>query len=200
MYLRIKFVLATALFIIFLPELKAQEFSFGLKGGVNMVKVSNLRISNQIKPGFHFGFYSTYRPYRMDISITNEVNFSMKGVSLMLPDSLIENGQIQYSRSFNYVDLPLIINYHLGDNFYINGGLQSSLYAYFRRPSFHKVPYNKDNVNIIDFALILGAGINLETMGFGVRYNHSFIPTFQMERGKNHLLQFFLNYQLGGSR
>ncbi|MFN6946233.1 MAG: porin family protein [Cytophagaceae bacterium] len=179
---------------------KGQDLSYGIKGGPNLVKVGNLDITNRFKPGFHFGFYSTFRPYRMDISITNEVNFSMKGVSLVLPDSLVENGANKYTRSFNYIDLPVILNYHISDNFYISAGIQPSLYAYFKIPSWHLVPYNKDNVSIIDFSALIGAVIQMDKIGFGVRYNHSFVPTFQNDRGRNHMFQVFLAYELDTRR
>jgi hypothetical protein len=178
----------------------AQEFSVGIRGGANVSKISKMDIRSHFKPGFHFGFYTTYVPYGTNFSFTNELIFSMKGVSLTLPDSLLINEQSKYSKSLNYLDLPFLFNFHAGDALMLSAGFQPSLYLYFKEPKWNEIPFNKDNGAIIDLSLVLGAGLKInDEFVFGVRYNKSFVPAFASVaagKGKTHLIQIFLAYEL----
>jgi hypothetical protein len=115
----------------------------------------------------------------------------MRGVSLDLKDGS------KYSRSFNYIDLPWTINYYPNKHFYVCAGVQPSLYTYFKRPQADSVIYNKGNVNTIDFSYLLGAAFMADNnLGFGVRFNGSIVPLFDLTEGKNknYVLQFFMMY------
>jgi hypothetical protein len=189
----------TALLLTFLPICDAfsQGDYWGLKAGLNVVKVSKVDITNSIRPGFHFGFFANFRVSDR-FSSQHEVLFSTKGVSLSLPDSLkpSNNNQGKYSRSFNYIDIPWILNYHYSDAFYISAGVQPSIYAHFKHPKFDPVEYNKDNVNTIDVSAILGAGfIFKNNWGFGARFNMGLVHTFDTgNKGKNYLMQIYASY------
>jgi hypothetical protein len=189
----------TGLLFIFLtiPSAYAQGDYWGFKGGINIVKVSKVEISNSIRPGFLAGLFANFR-ISDKISSQHEVLFSTKGISLSLPDSLksSNNDQAKYSRSFNYIDIPWVINYHYNEIFYLSLGVQPSIYAHFKRPKFDPVEYNKDNVNSLDLAAIAGAGFLLKNnWGFGVRLNVGLLHTFDTgNKGKSYLMQIFASY------
>jgi outer membrane immunogenic protein len=177
---------------------KAQGDYWGLKAGLNITKYSKVDISNVLKPGFHFGAYGTFHTNREKLSFTHEVLFSTRGVSLALPDSLksLNNNSGKYSRSFNYIDLPWMLNYNFTNAFYVSAGGQMSIYAHFKKPKYDPVAYNKDNINTIDLTWLVGAGFLLENnFGFGVRFTGGLIPAFETgNKGKNYIMQAFLNY------
>jgi hypothetical protein len=170
---------------------------WGLKGGVNIVKVSKVTIANNIKPGFHLGFFANFR-ISEKLSSQHEVLFSTKGVSLSLPDSLkaSNHNQARYSKSFNYIDIPWVLNYHYNEIFYLSLGIQPSIYAHFKSPVVDSVEYNKDNVNTIDLSALAGAGFILKNnWGFGVRLNAGLLNTFDTgNKGKNYMMQVFASY------
>jgi hypothetical protein len=179
---------------------KAQGDYWGFKAGINVAKISKLEISNTLKPGLHFGLYGTFHTVMDKLTFTHELLFSTRGVALSLPDSLktLNNNNGSYSRSFNYIDLPWMLNYHFTDAFYISAGGQLSIYAHFKKPKYDPVIYNKDNVNTIDGSMLLGAGFLLENnLGFGIRFTGSLTPTFDTgDKGKNYIMQVFLNYAM----
>jgi hypothetical protein len=189
----------TALLLTFLSISSAfsQGDYWGFKGGLNVIKVSKVDIKNSIKPGVHFGFFANFR-ISEKFSSQHEILFSTKGVTLTLPDSLkvTNNNQQKYSRSFNYIDIPWILNYHYSEAFYISAGVQPSIYAHFKRPVVDSVEYNKDNVNTIDVAAILGAGfIFKNNWGFGARFNIGLVHTFDTgNKGRNYLMQVYASY------
>jgi hypothetical protein len=170
---------------------------WGIKGGVNIVKISKVDISNTLKPGIHFGVFANFR-ISDRITSQHEVLFSTKGVSLSLPDSLkiTNNNQSKYSKSFNYIDIPWVLNYHYNEIFYLSLGLQPSIYAHFKKPVVDSVEYNKDNVNTIDLSALAGAGLILKNnWGFGVRLNAGLLHTFDTgNKGRSYMMQVFASY------
>jgi hypothetical protein len=177
---------------------KAQGDYWGLKAGLNITKYSKVDISNGLKPGFHFGAYGTFHTAMDKLTFSHELLFSTRGVSLALPDSLkvLNNNTGKYSRSFNYIDLPWMLNYNFTKAFFVSAGGQLSIYAHFKRPKYDPVSYNKDNINTIDMSWLLGAGFLLENnFGFGVRFTGGVIPAFETgNKGKNYIMQVYLNY------
>jgi hypothetical protein len=179
---------------------KAQGDYWGFKAGLNITKISKVDITNGLKPGFHFGAYGTFHTAMNKLTFTHEILFSTRGVSLTLSDSLkaLNNNNGTYSRSFNYIDLPWMLNYHITDAFYISAGGQLSIYAHFKKPKYDPVVYNKGNVNTIDAGILLGAGFLLQNnLGFGVRFTGSLTPAFNTgNTGKNYVMQVFVNYAM----
>jgi len=196
MYLKLVKVIAI-LFIFITPGIvKAQDAYWGFKGGINVVRVSPLPVHGMLKEGFNVGVFANFKVSER-ISFQHEILFSTKGVTIQLADSLKQynNGSSQYTQTFNYIDLPWMINYHTNKIFMVSGGIQPSIYAHFTNPKFSEIAENKDNVNSLDFSLIGGASFILKNnVGFGVRFNVGLVPTFDDLKGKNYTMQFFLSY------
>jgi hypothetical protein len=142
--------------------------------------------------------YGTFHTVMDKLTFTHELLFSTRGVSLSLPDSLkaLNSNNGSYSKSFNYIDMPWMLNYHFTDAFYVSAGGQLSVYAHFKKPKYEPVVYNKGNVNTIDIGMLLGAGFLLaNNLGFGVRFTGSLVPAFNTgDTGKSYVMQVFLNY------
>lgn len=168
------------------------EGYWGVKAGFNMNKISKIELSNSFKPGFHFGAFANFQ-LNDNFSISHEVLIGVRGVSIDLPN------KEKYTQTFTFLDLPWMLNYHFSPNFYISGGVQPSIYAYFRKPQADTVEYNKDNVNSIEFSYLLGAAFLFDNnFGFGVRFNGGIFPLFDLEsdNNKNYNLQLFLSYAI----
>jgi hypothetical protein len=166
------------------------EGYWGVKAGFNMNKISNIDLTNNFKPGFHAGVFANFQ-LNDNFSISHEVLLSVKGVSLTLSDNS------RYAKSFTFLDLPMMLNFHPTRNFYISGGVQPSIYAYFKSPRADTILYNKDNVNTLEFSYLFGATMLLDNnVGFGIRFNGGLVPIFDVEGGtnKNYSLQVFLAY------
>lgn len=198
-----KLIKATFVFLVIITvpiAIKAQDAYWGVKGGLNIVRVTRLPLQGALKEGFNVGIFANFKISER-ISFQHEILFSQKGVSLQL-DTLSKyntNGSAQYTQTFNYIDLPWMINYHPNKVFLISGGVQPSIYAHFTNPKYSPIPYNKDNVNSLDFSLIAGASVMLKNnVGFGIRFNLGLVPTFNIDetKGKNYTMQFFLAYAI----
>lgn len=165
------------------------EGYWGIKGGLNGNKISKIEFDNSIKPGFHLGLFANFQ-LNDKFSIQHEILYSRKGVSLHVPPSG------KYNQSFPFLDIPWMFNYHFSPNFFVSAGLQTSIYTYFQRAKSDTIVYNKDNVNTIDFGYLAGASfISANNLGFGIRFNGSFIPAFDLDsRGKSYVLQVFMSY------
>jgi hypothetical protein len=184
---------------LFFTLIKFQSFGqniiegyWGVKSGLNINKISKLEYINNYKPGFHLGVFANFQ-LNEKFSVQHEVLYSMKGVSLDLSSG---NG-VKYSKSFSFLDIPIALNYHLTPNFMITGGIQPSVYAYFKTPKADTVLYNKDNVNPIDCSYLLGASFLFKNnLGFGVRFTGGLVPAFDINDydGKHNVLQVFLVY------
>jgi hypothetical protein len=196
MYLKLVKVISVIFVLITPGILRAQDAYWGFKGGINIVNVSPLPVHAMLKEGFNVGIFGNFKVSEK-VSFQHEILFSTKGVTLQLPDSLKQynNGSTQYTQTFNYIDLPWMVNYHTNKVFMISGGIQPSIYAHFTNPKFSHIEENKDNVNSLDFSLLGGASVMLKNnVGFGIRFNLGLVPTFDELKGKNYTMQFFLSY------
>jgi len=197
MYL--KLIKVCFVFLFVLPvTLKAQDAYWGIKGGLNIVKITRLPLQGAFKQGFNVGVFANFK-ISETISFQHEILFSTKGITMQLPDSLqqFNKGTSQYTQTFNYIDLPWMINYHPNEIFFITGGIQPSIYAHFANPKYSHIEYNKDNVNSLDFSLLAGASFLFKNnVGFGARFNLGLTPVFNVSdtSGKNYVMQFFLTY------
>lgn len=154
-----------------------------------MNKISKVKLDNTFKPGIHFGAFANFQ-LNDNFSISHEVLIGLRGVSLDLPDNT------KYQKTFTFLDLPWMLNYHFSSSFYISGGFQPSIYAYFKKPQADTVIYNRDNVNTIELSYLLGAAFLFDNnFGFGIRFNGGIVPFFDVGgKNKNYNMQVFLSY------
>src|SRR6478735_154414 len=160
-------LLMSALFSNSIYSQNIIEGYWGVKAGFNENKISNLNLSNSMKPGFHLGAFANFQ-LNKKLSLQHELLYTMRGVSVQLNDGR------KYAKNFSYIDIPWMLNYHLNKYFLISAGIQPSVYAYFKTAKPDTLLYTKDNVNALDFSYLVGATfISSNNFGFGIRFNGS---------------------------
>ncbi len=139
--------------------------AFGLKGGLN---IADMHIENNsapdAKPSFYLGGLAHIHLTKF-FAVQPEIMFSGQGFS-----QNIENTKYRYN--FNYINLPALAQFMVGDGFRLETGPQLGILA----SAHQKVGGNstdiKDNYKSADFSWVFGLGY-ITPSGFGVdaRYN-----------------------------
>lgn len=177
-----------ALLILYVP-LHAQEVEYGVKAGVNLADVySNLfeapldgnEISSQrfpsktvIKP--QLGVWANI-PFSNNFSVQPELLFTQKA---WLPDDL----ESAVKLNFNYLSLPLLVNYHL-NNWRIAAGPEISflLNQYYSEDVGvfgNKSPFVEEQK--LELGLNAGVRYHFQRWQVGLRYNLDLTPFVSFE-------------------
>ena len=150
----------------------------GIKGGMNL---SNLNIDNvndeNMRMGYHFGGYLNL-PISDAFAIQPEVLYSTKGAKadynydLGFLGSVEGNAQIK----LDYVDIPLLGVFSVGDNFELHlgpyiGFLANSKYE-FEGTVEEEGDLDNDSFKNMDFGLVGGLALNFSALQVGARYNY----------------------------
>lgn len=156
-------------------SLMAQDARTGIKGGLN---VSNLYIDDvsdeNLRPGFHIGVF-TQLPVGEFFAIQPEVMYSTKGASATY-DSELFNLEGDYSFNLNYVDVPILASFRLGESADIQIGPYVSYLTNANISTDGAVDdsanLDRDNFNTIDYGLSAGFQMNFSAVSVGARYNY----------------------------
>ncbi len=104
-----------------------QHVSFGIQGGLNYSSVSNTsntafgnnNFSKNSKPGYNLGLFVDV-PVLAVLHVQPELNYSMKGFRANTDD-------LMFKRTFNFIDLPILIKFYPVPHLYVYAGPQISL-------------------------------------------------------------------------
>jgi len=118
---RLIFQIVAIISLIFFCHKKSEaQIAFAVGGNYSNIR-SNLSLENK-KPiiGYNFGVAVQYYPFKkfQKISMLNELEFVQKGYQ----QDFTEN----YSFRFNYLSLPILINYSLSTQISIQAGVELS--------------------------------------------------------------------------
>lgn len=178
---KIKTILLIAFGVMVMSPAFSQEQNVtrvGVKGGVNF---SNFRIGddfadNNIKAGLNLGLFFKM-PVSEAVAIQPEILYSSKGSKLEYNNFL--QGEGEYRFNFNYLELPVLAVFSLGDNFNIHAG---PYVAYLTSVNIKDMEedgsiqgvkeLNEDNFNRFDYGLAAGIGADFNGFTAGVRYNY----------------------------
>ena len=178
---KIKITLLLALGFLAMTPAFSQEQNVtrvGVKGGVNF---SNFRIGdefadNNIKAGLNLGLFFKM-PVSDAVAIQPEILYSSKGSKLEY-DNFIQ-GEGEYRFNFNYLELPIMGVFSLGDHFNIQAG---PYIAYLTSVNIKDMKengsiqgvndLNEKNFNRFDYGLAAGIGADFNGFIAGVRYNY----------------------------
>ena len=161
--------------LILTSNARAQHSTFGIKGGMNISKlsVSGLQDENN-RIGYHFGIFGRIGLTHC-FSIQPEALISAKGAELNFNNAIATGGTVL---KLQYVDVPLLAVLHMGP-FNLHGGPYGSwlIDASVKNNtadggSDFESEINKDNFHRFDAGLVAGAGIELGMLTAGVRYLH----------------------------
>ncbi len=105
----------------------AQEFNYGIKGGINFSTLrgqEHSRIDRSFKNGIHAGIFIEF-PIAKRMAIQPELLFSSKGVNEEW--NAIDNGVnilFKTNLSLNYISLPVLYKYYITEKLTVHGGPQ----------------------------------------------------------------------------
>ena len=112
-----KKIALTLITIIVITATISAQIHFGIKGGLNLASQSFTSsaggASTSIRPGFHAGVLLD-APLSESISIQPNLLFSQKGA--------IFNGTYGFTATYNYLELPVNVIYHINKKFMIGAG------------------------------------------------------------------------------
>jgi hypothetical protein len=175
--------------------LQAQEikYSLGLKGGPNFYTISPGGDGVSGRTGIHAGLW--YRQTRTPVfSIQTELLFSMEGWKF-------SNGAETISNKFNYLQLPVLLQFRTGYGLYFETGPQVGL----RLSGKQETDNNNGAIDFfpIDtwtnrwiFSGAVGAGYQYEKLGVGARYNFGITSLMKNEDGRSNGLAVSLLYAI----
>lgn len=153
------------------------QSSFGIRGGANFFNfggedVSDNNYTNRV--GFHVGAYASLLG-EGPITVEPGIYYSVKGT---------QNDDGVNSRAvLDYVDVPLLVRFKIGEGFNLFAGPQVSFLANSKFEGDFggsTVSFDTDTVKDTDVGLVFGLGYNLP-QGFNVQgsYDYGVTPIFK---------------------
>lgn len=188
-----KLILCGILAIGTMLTAKAQEVSFGVKGGLNIAKLTAYGDSRALA-GFNIGGL-VHIGLDDNWAIQPELLYSAQGTKR---SNALEIGNIPGIIKLNYVNIPVMAQYTIADGFFVEAGPQLGILASAKYRVNNHTSDIKDNMRSIDFGLGFGCGYQFD-MGLGVnaRYNFGLTNVFDNDNfnHKNSVAQIGLFYQ-----
>lgn len=179
---------------------------FGIKGGLNF---ANMYIDNvgdeKMKLGWHAGFFAKF-PITKGVSIQPELLWSSKGTKLNYTDQLIGAGEYRFN--LNYVELPVLFAFNLGENFHINIGPYVGYLAHADITEIEGdgtvdelLEFDEEDFKRWDFGAAAGLGFDINKFTIGARYtlgltdiNNSTLLTSIAPSSKNAAINVFIGF------
>ena len=184
-------------------SVKAQNFHFGIKTGINLSKETKTEVERQVedfdnefRKGFHIGGIVTYS-INKQWELEGNLMYSQQGNKEHLFS--IKNNRTIYSIRSNYINLPIAIKYYPLEHLYIEMGPQIG----FLISKKHKIQgegnitkYIPLKPNHIDLSLFCGLGYNFSNNIFlEARYIHGLNNTYKnVTLSQNRNIQFSIGY------
>lgn len=190
---------------------QAQEFNFGLKGGVNLASISGDE-TDEVDglTSFHAGVLAEILVSER-FSIQPELIYSIQGAKAEYSETF--QGEIfeeNYTMNLNYVNLPILFKYYITENLSIEAGPQVG-YLISADNEYEWTEYgetgsetedNLEYMNRIDLAAAAGLSYKFD---FGVflsaRYNAGLSNIYDSEdfsdySNQNSVIQFSIGFML----
>jgi hypothetical protein len=195
-------IFSFGIFTIFNLQINAQETTsrtnnfvpkFGAKAGMNLANLSTENAKDNILVAFDLGLFAKL-PVTKYFALQPEINFSMKGAQVEYNNPLV-TGTAKYI--FNYLEAPVLGVINLTDNFSILGG---PYFAYLLSGSTKndatgnvfdfENDINPDNYNRLDIGAAVGASLNIERIGLGIRYSRGLSTIGKESKVSSALIRF----------
>ncbi|OBQ57275.1 PorT family protein [Tamlana sp. s12] len=152
-----KLLLVTAIILLGVANLNAQDIQFGVKGGLNFATISGDHTENiDMVTAFNIGGMVEI-PVSEKLSVQPEIIFSGTGFSI--DDN---------TTALNYLNIPLIAKYYIIKGLSLEAGPQIGFLLSAKNEDLDV----KDAYNNVDFGITTGVGYKLNNgINFGARYN-----------------------------
>lgn len=198
---------------LFFVSIVQGQFHFGLRAGLNSNKYilenNNVSVENA-RFGFVGGMF--FRVQSGFLSFQPEFLFSQKNGQYTY--STLQSGlDTLFKNNFNFVDIPIIFNLHLGKAVRINTGPVFNLLL---KEDVRYIIENDNNINqiadevsnVINVAWQAGFGLEFNNLCFDIRYEYSLnkvMQTFYIQgagislnpEARNSLWQFTIGLKFG---
>lgn len=149
----------------------------GVKGGLNF---SNFRVDeiadNNIKAGLNLGLF-VRMPVSPTVSIQPELLYSSKGSKLRYDNFL--QGEGEYRFNFNYLELPVLGVFSIGENFNIQAGPYIAYLSSVNITDMEEdgsiqgiADLRESSFNRLDYGLAAGIGFDFNGFIAGARYTY----------------------------
>ena len=165
------------MFMAFIPcqAQEAKPLEMGIKGGVNISSLYTKDASkSDIIPGFNIGFFAKV-PVTTLIAFQPELSLSTKGATISY-NNLFVDGTANFN--LTYLEMPLlcVVNVTQRVNFQFGPYLAYLLDGKVTNKSNVNLfnfeqNMNVNNYNRVDAGIVLGAGIDIDAITMGARYN-----------------------------
>lgn len=198
-----KKIVITLLMTTAVISVKAQNFHFGIKTGINLSKETKTEVERQVqdfdkefRKGFHIGGIVTYS-INKKWELEGNLMYSQQGYKEHLFS--IENNRTIYSIRSNYINLPIAIKYYPLEHLYIEMGPQIG----FLISKKHKIQgegnitkYIPLKPNHIDLSLFCGLGYKFSNnILLEARYIHGLNNTYKnVALSQNRNIQISIGY------
>lgn len=171
-----KFLLLFSVAALTVAGANAQS-GFGIRGGANFFNFGGEDVSENDytnRAGFHAGIYASFLG-EGPVTLEPGVFYSIKGTQ--------NDDGINSRAVLDYVDVPVLVRFRLGEGFNIFGGPQVSFLA---KSKFEgdfgdsTISFDTDAVQSTDAGLVVGVGYNLP-QGFNIQgsYDYGMTPVFK---------------------
>lgn len=184
-------------------SVKAQNFHFGIKTGINLSKETKTEVERQVedfdnefRKGFHIGGIVTYS-INKQWELEGNLMYSQQGYKEHLFS--IKNNRTIYSIRSNYINHPIAIKYYPLEHLYIEMGPQIG----FLISKKHKIQ-GEENItkyiplkpNHIDLSLFCGLGYKFSNnILLEARYIHGLNNTYKnVALSQNRNIQISIGY------
>ncbi len=187
-----KYFLILTLFLV-ASNLFAQEYHWGIKGGLNVADIGAKDLGYVTRLGYHFGGFTEaiITPF---FSLQPELIYSLQGAAA-------DNSREVYF-NYHYLNIPLLAKVYFYQDACIDLGVQYGflMSAYQKSQLDNFSDKITDQVNRNDFSLILGVAYKIaDHYNFCIRYNIGISDTASRsiiyeQRATNRVLQISLGY------
>ncbi|PSL46661.1 outer membrane protein with beta-barrel domain [Chitinophaga niastensis] len=175
-----KLILSGVLAIGTMLAVQAQNVTFGVKGGLNLMKLTN------------FDGHKT----RASFNIGGLVNIELDKSWAIQPELLYSGQGTKYSKSIlwgaintsgtlktDYINIPVMVQYTIVPSFYLEAGPQVGILAGAKWKAGDNSTDIKSDMRSTDFGLNFGFGYKTDMgLGFGGRYNFGLTNVFNTDK------------------
>ena len=163
-----KIKLLTVLACVLFAQVSMAQFTLGIKGGVNLTKIEGKAMSEEFRSGYHVGGFLEL-PLGGRLGLQPEVLFNQ--YETRVDTSLKDLSPINFSNykdvKLNYLSIPILLNYKLGNVLYLQAGPQ---FGVLLSQDKNLLQNGEQAFKNGDFSLLGGAQIRLSKLRLSGRY------------------------------
>jgi hypothetical protein len=175
---------------------KAQDVTFGVKGGLNIAKLTNTD-NSKVRPSVYIGGLVNIA-FNESLSIQPELLYSGQG-------NKYDVNNVTVTDKVNYINLPVMMQYRIVPEFYLEAGAQLGLLVASKTELGKTTLDVKDQTSSADFGLGFGVGYQFPIgLGIGARYMFGLTNVYKDNNGtfsgtntKNSVAQIGVFYTFG---